>query len=406
MYKPHIVILGAGYGGLMTAVRLQKILRVNEANITLVNRNDYHYQTTCLHENAAGTLKPEHTMIPIRDIINQEKIDFIIDDVVLIKKSEKKVKLKSRELSYDILVVSLGFEAQAAEKPASSSHIFPIENLSNARVLREHLEYNFAMYANEENKNTARLTIVIAGGGLTGIEYAGELVNRIPALSKEYDIAKSQVRIINLECESSILGNWNESLIDYAMNSLVSRGVEFITGAHFLEATEDIVVYEKEGKRYEIHAKTLVWAGGVRANSLLEKSGVSTSHGKAEVRNDLRIIDHDDIYVIGDCALIRNPETNTPYPATAKIAVEAAMVAARNIKAQIDGQALCSFKAKNAGVIASLGYNDAVGVLFNGRKYFGWKAALLKKLSENRYLFQLGGMNLLFKKGRFNIINH
>lgn len=406
MYKPHIVILGAGYGGLMTAARLQKILHVNEANITLVNRNDYHYQTTWLHENAAGTLKPEHTMIPIRDIINQEKIDFIIDDVVLIKEKEKKVKLKNRELSYDILVVSLGFEAQAAEIPECSNHIFPIENLNNARVLREHLEYNFAMYANEERKNAARLNIVIAGGGLTGIEYAGELVNRIPALSREYDIDKTQVRIINLECEPSILGDWNETLVDYAMNSLVSRGVEFITGAHFIETTNDTVVYEREGDRFEIPARTVVWAGGVRANSILEKSGVSTTNGKAEVRNDLRIIDNDDIYVIGDCALIRNPETNTPYPATAKIAVEAAMVAACNIKAQINGHRLRSFKAKNTGVIASLGYNDAVGVLFNGKKYFGWKAALVKKMSENLYLFRLGGMNLLFKKGRFNIFSN
>lgn len=403
MYKPHIVILGAGYGGLMTAARLQKILHVNEANITLVNRNDYHYQTTWLHENAAGTLKPEHTMIPIRDVINQDKIDFVIDDVLLIKKEEKKVKLKKQEISYDILVVGLGFEAETAKIPEVCEHIFPIENLNNARLLREHLEYNFAIYANEENKNAARLNIVIAGGGLTGIEYAGELVNRVPALSKEYDIDKTQVRIINLESEQSILEGWNDSLVNYAMNSLESRGVEFITGAKLIEAAQDVIVYEKDGDRIEIQAKTVVWAGGVRANSILEKSGVSTTNGKAEVRSDLRLIDNDDIYVIGDCAHIHNPETNTAYPATAKTAVEAAMVAAYNIKAQINGESLISFKAKKKGVIASLGYNDAVGVLFNGRKYFGWKAALVKKMSENRYLFQLGGMNLLFKKGRFNI---
>src|SRR5699024_8045420 len=100
MNKPHIVILGAGYGGLMTAVRLQKILHVNEADITLVNNNDYHYQTNWLHENAAGTLKPEQAVIPIRDVINQDKINFIIDEVILIKENEKKVKLSKQEISY------------------------------------------------------------------------------------------------------------------------------------------------------------------------------------------------------------------------------------------------------------------------------------------------------------------
>ncbi len=194
MYKPQIVILGAGYSGLMTATKLQKILHRNEADITLVNINDYHYQTSWLHETAAGTLKPERTIIPIRDVINQEKINLVIDEVVMIKEKEKIVKLKNRELSYDILVIGLGFEAEAITNPNLNDHIFPIGNLNNARVLREHLEYNFAKYANEEKKNQARLNIVIAGGGFTGVGYAGELVDRIPDLSKEYGVDRTQVR--------------------------------------------------------------------------------------------------------------------------------------------------------------------------------------------------------------------
>lgn len=403
MYKPHIVILGAGYAGLMTAVRLQKKLHTNEAKITLVNNNDYHYQTTWLHENAAGTLKPEHTSIPIRDIINQERIDFIIDDVVMIKEDEKKVKLSGRELSYDFLVVGLGFEAESITIPEVNNHIFPIGNLNNARVLREHLEYNFAMYANEAKKNPARLNIVIAGGGLTGIGFAGELVNRIPVLSKEYDVDKTQVRIINIECEETILSEWNNSLVNYAMNSLESRGVEFITGAKLLETKEDTIVYEKNGECSEIPTMTTVWAGGVRANSILEQSGIATKFGKAEVRSDLRIPENDQTYVIGDCARIYNPETGEPYPGTAKIAVEAALVAADNIKAQLNGQPLIDFKSNRFMSFASLGDNDGVAVVYNGRKYYGWKAAFMKKMRENQYLFKLGGINLLVKKGRFNI---
>lgn len=405
MYKPHIVILGAGYSGLMTATKLQKLLHRNEADITLVNKYDYHYQTTWLHETAAGTLKPERSMIPIRDVINQEKINFIIDEVVMIKEQEKKVKLAGRELSYDILVIGLGFEAEAMNNPDLSEHIFPIGNLNNARVLREHLEYNFANYANEEEKNPARLNIVIAGGGFTGIEYAGELVDRIPELSREYDVDKTQIRVIMIECESSILPGCNPEFANYAMNSLESRGVEFITNAKIVEAKEDSVVYEKIGKRVEIAATTVVWAGGVRGNSLLKESSIPTDNGKVEVGADLRIPTNEAIYVLGDCAIIRNSNTGEAYPANAETAIHSAETAAQNIKAQINGEELVPFHVDDRAMIASLGFTDGVAVSLNGRKSFGWKAMLMKKMCLNRYLLQLGGIHLLLKKGRFNFFN-
>ncbi|WP_336253642.1 NAD(P)/FAD-dependent oxidoreductase [Oceanobacillus sp. SE10311] len=405
MYKPHIVILGAGYSGLMTATKLQKLLRRNEADITLVNKHDYHYQTTWLHETAVGSLKPERTMIPIRDIINQDKINFVIDEVTMIDEKNKKVKLLNQELSYDILVVGLGFEAEAITNPNLNENIFPIGNLNNARVLREHLEYNFAKYANEEEKNAARINIVIAGGGFTGIEYAGELADRIPELGSEYDVERTQVRIIIVECESTILPGCKQEFVNYAMNSLESRGVEFIMDAKIVESKQDRVVYEKEGKRVEIPAKTIVWTAGVRGNSLLEKSSIPTVNGKVEVKSDLRVPGYDDVYILGDCALITNPETGRPYPANAETAIASAGIAARNIKAQINKKALLHFRSRKKAIIASLGSSDGVAISLNGRQHFGWRATIMKKLSLNRYLLQLGGIHLLMKRGRFNFFH-
>src|SRR5699024_2167162 len=176
----------------------------------------------------------------------------------------------------------------------------PIANLNNARVLREHLEYNFAKYANETEKDLARLNIIIVGGGLTGIGFAGEFVNRLPELSKEYDVDKMLVRIITMENNSTILSGWKESMVNYAMNSLESRGIEFITGANFLEAKDNWVIYEKNNQQFKIPAMTTVWAGGVSANSLLSQSGLPITDGKVDVRTDLRLPENDDIYVIGD----------------------------------------------------------------------------------------------------------
>ncbi|MBD1223405.1 NAD(P)/FAD-dependent oxidoreductase [Virgibacillus halodenitrificans] len=402
MKKPHIVILGAGYGGIMTTIKLQKSLNMNEAEITLVNKNDYHYQTTWLHENAAGTLHHDRTRIPIRNIINQEKVNFIQDKVILIKPEEKKVKLSEVELSYDILVIGLGFEAATFGITGLAENAFSIGNIKNARLLREHIEYNFAKYSEQQEKDPALLHIVIGGGGFTGIEFLGEIANRIPELCKEYDIDKNLVRIINIEGSSTVLPGFDPQLSEYAMNSLEARGVEFITGALVKECHPDKVIIEKNNKTIHVPTATTIWAAGVRANSIVGKSGFTTNKGKIEVLSDMRTPDYKDVFVIGDCALIINPENGEPYPPTAQIAIQQSDIVAHNIKALLRREDLESFEPIILGTVASLGQNDAVGILNNKYKFYGWKATVLKKIIDNRYLLKLGGFSLLIKKGKFN----
>jgi len=404
MHKPHIVILGAGYGGMMTAVKLQKIMHANEADITLVNKNDYHYQTTWLHENAAGTLHQDRTKIKIKDVINSTKINLLLDEVICIKPESKIVKLANNELKYDVLVIGLGFEPATFGIPGLEEHAFTIGNINSARLIREHLHYNFASYHNELEKNDARLNIVIGGGGFTGIEFAGELANCIPELCEEYDIERTQVRIIVIEGAPTVLPGFDEKLVDYAMNSLQSRGVEFVNGAMLKECNRDRIVYEKDGKMTSIPTMTTVWAAGVRANSIVERSGFNTNRGKVEVRKDMRTPDYDDVFVIGDCTLIMNEDTNRPFPPTAQIAIQQSGTVARNVKAKLRGEEMEAFKPNLLGTIASLGQNDAIAEVF-GRKLFGWKATVMKKMSDNRYLFKLGGLSLLMKKGKFNFFH-
>ncbi|WP_106496807.1 NAD(P)/FAD-dependent oxidoreductase [Lentibacillus sp. Marseille-P4043] len=404
MRKPNIVILGAGYGGMMTTVKLQKSLGINEATITLVNKNNYHYQTTWLHENAAGTLHHDRTRIPIKEVVNTNKINFVRDTVVKVKTDEKKVKLQHGELTYDILVVALGFEAATFGIPGLIENAFTIGNINNARVIREHIEYNFAMYHNEQEKNQARLNIVVGGGGFTGVEFIGELANRIPELCKEYDIDKNLVRIINVESSPTVLPGFDPQLVEYAMNSLESRGVEFVTGAMLKECKPESIVYEKDGKQVEVPTLTTVWAAGVRANTVVEKSGFVTNRGKVEVQKDMRAPGYNDVFVLGDCALITNPESGHPYPPTAQIAIQESQTVAQNVKKLVQGtQELKHFEPKILGTVASLGHNDAIGVILNERKLFGFKATVMKKMIDNRYLLKLGGLSLLMRKGKFNI---
>ncbi len=403
MEKPNIVILGAGYGGMMTTVKLQKKLGANAANITLVNKNDYHYQATALHETAAGTLHHDRTRVMIKDVVNTNKVNFVQDTVVSIHPEDKRVKLENGELTYDILVIALGFESATFGIPGLEENAFAITSTDSARLIREHIEYNFAMYHNEAEKTEGRLNFIVGGAGFTGIEFVGELANHIPELCKEYDIDRSQVRIINVEGAPTVMPGFDNALIEYATNSLESRGVEIITNAMLKECKPNGIVYEQDGEQFEIPSLTTVWAAGVKANSIVEESGFETNRGKIEVRPDMRSPEYDDVFVVGDCALIMNEETGRPYPPTAQIAVQAASVVADNVKSQVENNALQAFEPNLMGTVASLGHNDAIGVILNDRKIFGWKATVMKKVIDNRYLFNLGGLRLLFQKGKFNI---
>ncbi|WP_406944624.1 NAD(P)/FAD-dependent oxidoreductase [Halobacillus sp. SY10] len=406
MRNPNIVILGAGYGGIMTAVKLQKSLGANDANVTLVNKHSYHYQTTWLHENAAGTLHHDRTRIQISDVINTSKVNFVQDTVTDIKPEDKKVLLENGELSYDYLVIGLGFESATFGISGLKENAFTINSINSARLIRQHIEYNFAKYNNEAEKKQERLNIVVGGAGFTGIEFVGELANRVPELCKEYDIPREKVRIINVEAAPTALPGFDPELVEYAMNSLEARGVEFKIGAMIKEVTENKLVFEKDEQREEIETNMVVWAAGVRGNSLVEKAGFEANRGRIPVGDDLRPEGYDDVFIVGDCALVMNGETERPYPPTAQIAIQQAEQTAANLTRLIRGEDhLEPFEPDLKGTVASLGHNDAIGVVFDDKKLFGWSATAMKKIIDNRYLLKLGGVPLVLKKGKLNFFH-
>lgn len=406
MKKPRIVILGAGYGGIMTAVNLQKKLGVGEANITLVNKHNYHYQTTWLHENAAGTLHHDRTRIAIKDVVDFTKVNFVQDTVVSFDTTAKKVQLENGELEYDYLVVGLGFESETFGIKGLKENAFTINSINSARLIREHIEYNFARYNMEKEERPELLTIVVGGAGFTGIEFVGELANRVPELCKEYDIDREKVRVITVEAAPTALPGFDPELVEYAMNALESKGIEFKIGTAIKECTKTSLIVEKDEKQEEIEAATIVWAAGVRGNSIVEEAGFETMRGRVKVDPDMSAPGHEGVFMVGDCAFILNEEINRPYPPTAQIGVQMADTVAHNLKVLVRGGSdLESFKPDLKGTVASLGEGDAIGIILNNTKLFGWKASFMKKVIDNRYLLKLGGIGLLLKKGKFNIFH-
>ncbi|MEH6972638.1 NAD(P)/FAD-dependent oxidoreductase [Bacillus sp. JJ675] len=398
--KPKVVVLGAGYGGLMTVTRLVRKIGVNEAEITLVNKHNYHYETTWMHEASAGTLHHDRCRYPIKDVINQSRVRFVKDTVKKINKDENKVVLETGELSYDYLVVALGAIPETFGISGLREHAFPIANINTSRQLREHIEYQFATYNTEAEKRPERLTIVVGGAGFTGIEFLGELANRIPELCREYDIDRQKVNLICVEAAPSVLPGFDPELVDYAVNYLEGKGVEFKIGTAVKECTPDGIIVGKDDMTEEIKAGTVVWAAGVRGNPVIEESGFENMRGRVKVKPDLRVEGHDNIFVIGDCSLVINEENDRPYPPTAQISMQQGETCAKNIAALIHGKETEAFQFDNKGSVASLGEHDAIGVAF-GKKMTGTTASMMKKIIDNRSLFLIGGPGLVLKKGKF-----
>ncbi|GAA0423754.1 NAD(P)/FAD-dependent oxidoreductase [Virgibacillus salarius] len=397
--KPKIVVLGAGYAGLTTTKRLLQKLSPEQAEIVLVNKHNYHYESTWLHEVAAGTINPNQARVMISDVINPNKVRLVYDSVVKINKDEQRVVLENSEIEYDYLVVGLGFESNDFGIKGMAEHAFAIEDIDSSRLISEHIEYQFAKYNNEENVEDESLHILVGGAGFTGIEFVGELADRVPELCKKYDIDRNRVKIINVEAAPSILPMFDKELVAYAKKSLEDRGVEIKIGAAISECTEEgfIVGDDKE----LIKAGTVVWTGGVKGSSVLGNSGFELTKGKVNVDADLRMKGEENIFVIGDCSWVWNKEADRPYPPTGQLAMQEADVVAANLAALLTNQPLTDFVFHDKGTVASLGIFDGIGNIFNDYKLQGKAAAAMKKVVDNRSLFLMGGTKLVLKKGKF-----
>ncbi|RKD69731.1 NADH dehydrogenase [Sinobaca qinghaiensis] len=396
--KPKIVVLGAGHAGLTTAKKLIQKLSPEQAEVVLVNKHNYHYEATWLHEVAAGTISPNDARVMISDVINPNKATLVYDTVVEIKKDEKRVVLENGDITYDYLVVALGWKSNDFGIKGMGENAFAIEDIDSSRLISEHIEYQFAKFNNEENADPDSLNILVGGAGFTGIEFVGELADKVPQLCRKYDIDRSKVKIINIEAAPSILPMFEQDLSTYAREALEERGVEIRMAAPIKECTPEgfIIGEEKE----LVKAGTIVWTGGVKGSPILEKSGFDMVKGKVNVNPDLRMPDEEDLFVIGDCSWVWDNEGDRPYAPTAQLAMQEADYVADNIIALMKKEPLKNFVFDNKGTVASLGHSDGIGSIFSGYKLTGKKAAAMKKVIDNRSLYLVGGAKLVLKKGK------
>lgn len=398
--RKKVVILGGGYAGLSTLVGLQKELCLSEADITLINKNEYHYESTWLHETAAGTINWEDGVYPIQKVVDNMKTNFVVAEVTNVDKDKQVVETTKGNVEYDILVVALGFESETFGIDGMADYAESITNPQTALKARALVEKNFNNYLESGDKND--LAIVVGGAGFTGIEYLGELVESVPVLCENLGIDYNDVSITCVEAMPSMLPMFSEELSGYAKKYLEDRGVKFLLGTPIVAANEEGFVVKVDDKEETIKANNRIWTAGVRGNSLMEENFDGVKRGRIIVNEDLTIDGYDNIYAIGDVSAVMNGtgEDARPYPTTAQIAMQLGEHTADTIASKLRGKKVNPFVYDDKGTVCSLGSNDGIGVVY-GKEIKGKSAAFMKKVIDTRAVAKIGGPVLGFTKGKF-----
>ncbi|WP_141433860.1 NAD(P)/FAD-dependent oxidoreductase [Bacillus sp. 03113] len=384
----HIVILGAGYGGLLTALTVRKYLSKSEAQVTVVNQYPTHQIITELHRLAAGSVAEKAIAMPLDKLLKGKDVDLKIAKVDSFSVDKKEVVFADGStLSYDALVVALGSKTAYFGIPGLEENSMVLKSADDANKIYRHVEDRIREYA--KTKNEADATILIGGGGLTGVELVGELADIMPNLAKSYGVDPKEISLLLVEAGPKILPVLPDVLIERAQTSLEARGVKFLTGLPVTNV-EGNVVDLKDGQK--IVTNTFVWTGGVQGLPMVGESGLEVNRGRATVNDYLQSTSHEDVFVAGDSAVYFAPD-GRPYPPTAQIAWQMGELIGYNLYAYLQNKAFETFSPVNSGTLASLGRKDAVATIgANSTQLKGLPASLMKEASNVRYLTHIKGL--------------
>ncbi|MBC8099382.1 MAG: NAD(P)/FAD-dependent oxidoreductase [Armatimonadetes bacterium] len=376
--RPKVVIIGAGFGGLQTALGL-----VNQAvDVLLIDRNNYHLFTPLLYQVATCGLDPSDIAYPVRGIVRKQRnLQFRLGEVTAIDPDSRAITI--REASgdvhiepYDYLVIASGSTNNYFGNPDIQKHGFGMKDLDEALTLRNHILRLFeqAAWVDEVETRRALTTLVVVGGGPTGIETAGalyELYNFV--VKREYShIRDMDARVILLEATDRLLAPYPEKLRQAALDQLRSLGVEVLLNAK-VQSVDAEQVSLADGRSITTH--TLVWAAGVQASPLAAMLNVPLERGgRIPVAPSLEVMGRERIYALGDIAHLINPNDQQPYPQVILVAKQQGKRTAHNILKSIAGQPQTAFAYYDRGIMATIGRQRAVAYPFNRIQLTGWLA--------------------------------
>lgn len=389
MGPKQILVLGGGFAGVYTARYLEKLLRPEQASITLVNRENYWVYQPMLPEVISGSIGLTNVVSPIRRFC--PRTNLVMRDVEDIDLKNQIVTIspgfrpRQLQLKYDYLVIALGNVTNFYGMPGLIENALPFRTLADAMVLRNHLIHVLEEADVEENPELRRklLTFVVGGGGFSGVEVMAELNDFVHAVKKNYMRLRNEPhRCVIVQAGDRILPEMSEPLAVFAEKILRKRGVEIVLKDKLSSATSERAILQSG---IEIPCKTLISTVPSALPPALQKLDCAKERGKLLVNTGLELKDYEGrVWALGDCASIKTV-AGTKVPPTAQHAIREATTAAINIAASIRGGNRAEFAFEGLGTLGSLGHGAAVAQIFGIKlsgliAWFLWRCIYLMKM--------------------------
>lgn len=385
--EKKIIIVGAGFGGIRTALDLEKKIGA-KTNITLINDKPHFEYTPALYRIVTGR-SPLEVCVPIKEIFEKKKVLFIRDAIVSLNLKENSVTGTSgSKYVYDYLVLALGSETEYFEILGLKERSFGFKTIAEALRLKRHLHETFEeceditkaqKNIDQKTKNLCSTHIVIIGAGPSGVELASELALYCKKLAKKHFVDSSLVTIDLIEAAPRILPLLPENFTKKIEARLRSFGINIYTNREVVrEEIEDVYM-----KDMQLKTKTVIWAAGIRAHSLGERTqNIELSkRKKIMVDEHLRLKNHDNVFVIGDVA-------ETEYSGMAQTALHEARETAKNIIRHMKGKALFPHRTKRPGYIVPVGPGWA-GIVLNSVTLYGKLGWFLRQIADLRFFISI-----------------
>ena len=367
---PHVVILGAGFGGLNAARALKRA----PVRITVIDRANHHLFQPLLYQVATAALSPADISAPIRRILRrQNNVEVLLAEATAIDLSSRRVVLADGEVDYDFLILAAGathayFGHEDWELLAPG-----LKTLKDALQIRQRILIAFEIAEREPDKRLRHewMTFVIVGAGPTGVELAGTLAEVArQTLARDFrHIDTAEARIVLVEAATKVLGTFDDTLSAKAQDQLKRLGVDVRLG---LPVSEITALGVQVGSEW-IGSRTIIWAAGVAASALARSLNVPLDRaGRVLVEPDLTVPGHDNVYVIGDPAHLE--QKGKPVPGIAPAAMQEGRHAASNLLRSLGGQERLPFRYHDKGMLATIGRGAAVAHIGSIRAsgYLAW----------------------------------
>ncbi len=376
--RPHVVVVGAGFGGLAVARGLDK----DPVDVTLIDRQNFTTFQPLLYQVATSGLNAADVAHPIRGLFQRQRnlrvrrgevvgVDWARRVVLLATEDDDAAGRdagrdagREHEVPFDHLVVAVGAVAAYFGTPGAPERATPLYTLDDAVSLRNHVLERFeAADADPALIDEGELNFVVVGGGPTGVETAGALAELFSVVfRRDYpSLGVGRARVVLLEARDALLAPFHASSQQAALDKLRASQVEVRLEETVAEVTDDHV---RLASGEELPTRTVIWAAGVQANPLAAAAGLPTVRGgRVEVDADLSVPGHEGVWAVGDVAAPDDHRSEGPLPQLAPVAMQSGAHVARQIGRVIAGRPTQPFRFRDRGTMATIGRRSAVAEL-------------------------------------------